>query len=299
VRLGRAGGFVTADALITLVERDAVEVVGREPAARAFALSARVARALWLGEIEPAALLAQEAVACFDLVGDERNAAVLRDNAGFALLQLGAFVPAETMLVDAIASAERLGLTTVLNDAKLHLGQFLARSLRIDEALRTLTEAMEGFIMQQDPIGEGLARLYRAGATHVGREHAAGAAEAKLALPLLEGVPPYRAGALGLIALMRIDSGDADGGYEAGVEAMRLLVACGGTIEGEAIVQIGYAEALRAKGDVEGSCRAIAAARDRLLARAERIEVPELRRGFMERIQEHGRILMRAGEWLA
>ncbi|HSO36558.1 MAG TPA: hypothetical protein VLT33_28730, partial [Labilithrix sp.] len=232
-------------------------------------------------------------------VGDERNAAMQRDHAGFALLQLGAFAASERMLVDAIASAERLGLATVLNDAKLHLGQFYSRSFRTEESVRTLSEAMDGFVAQQDPIGEGLARIYRAGSIHLSREHAAAAEEAKLALPLLEGAPPYRAAALGLIALMRIDAGDAEGAYQAGVEAMRLLEACGGTVEGEAIIRIGHAEGLRARGDLAASRVAIAAARDHLLARAAKIKSLELRRGFMERLQEHGRILMRAGEWLA
>ncbi len=299
VRLISAGNVSIGNALIGRVERDAKDVIGKEPAARAFALSAQVTRALWLGDIEAAALLAQEAVACFDLVGDERNAAMQRDHAGFALLQLGAFAASESMLVDAIASAERLGLATVLNDAKLHLGQFYSRSFRTDESVRTLTEAMDGFIAQRDPIGEGLARIYRAGAIHLSREHAAAAEEAKLSLPLLEGAPPYRAGALGLIALMRIDAGDAEGAYAAGMEAMQVLLACGGTVEGEAIVRIGHAEGLRAKGDIDGSRRAIAEARDHLLAKAGKIKSVELRRGFMERMQEHGRILMRAGEWLA
>ena len=298
VRFIAAGGIGIGNALIDRVERDAKDVIEKEPAPRAFALSARVTRALWVGDIEAAALLAQEAVACFDLVGDERNAAMQRDHAGFALLQLGAFVASESMLIDAIASAERLGLATVRNDAKLHLGQFYSRSFRTEESVRTLTEAMDGFIAQQDPIGEGLARIYRAGAIHLSREHAAAAEEAKLALPLLEGAPPYRAAALGLIALMRIDAGDADGAHAAGMEAMQVLQAYGGTVEGEAIVRIGHAEGLRAKGDIDGSRRAIAAARDHLLAKAGKIKSAELRRGFMERLQEHGRILMRAGEWL-
>ena len=293
------GGFEIADAMIKRVERDAKEVVEKEPAARAWALSSQVARALWLGDIEPAAMLAQEAIACFDLVGDERTAAMQRDHAGFALIQLGSFAASESLLLGAIASAERLGLVSVLNRAKLHLGQLYSRSLRKDDSVRTLTEAIDGFAAQHDPIGEGLARVYRAGAIHLGREHAAAAEEARIALPLLDGAPPYRAAALGLIALMRIDAGDAQGAYAAGAEGMKLLEACGGTIEGEALVHIGHAEGLRAKGDLEGSKVAIAAARDRLLARAAKIKTPELRRGFIERLQEHTRILMRAGEWLA
>ena len=299
VRLLTSGAFPIADALISRVERDAIDVVDSSPAAEAFSLGARVSRAMWLGDLEPAALLAQKAVATFDHVGDERNAAMQRDNAAYALLQLGQFSEAEALLHEAITSAERLGLTTVRNDAMMHLGQFYSRSLRTEESLRTLTDAMEGFIAQQDPIGEGLARAYRAGAMHLRRQSAAAAEEAALALPLLESAPPYRAGALGLIALMRIDSGDIKGGYAAGAEGMRILEEVGGTIEGEALVHIGHAEGLRARGEIDASRAAIIVARDRLLARAAKIKSPELRRGFMERLAEHGRILMRAGEWLA
>jgi eukaryotic-like serine/threonine-protein kinase len=299
LRFLMSGGFDIADSMISRVARHAKQVIDTEPAARAFALSARVSHAMWLGDIEKAATLAQEAIACFDLVGDVRNAAVQRDHAGFALIQLGAFAASESMLVEAIASAERLGLLTVVNKAKMHLGQFYSRSLRTEESVRTLTEAAEGFASQRDPFGEGLARVYRAGATHLTRDHAAAAAEAASALPLLEGAPPIRAAALGLIALMRIDAGDAQGAYEAGAEAMKILETYGGTVEGEALIYIGYAEGLRGKGDIEGSKKAVAAARDRLLARAAMIKTPELRRDFMERLREHTRILMRAGEWLA
>jgi hypothetical protein len=224
---------------------------------------------------------------------------VQRDNAGFALLQLGAFAAAEIMLVEAIHSASTLGLHTVVNRAKLHLGQFYSRSLRMDDSIKTLSEAAAGFASQQDPIGEVLARMYRAGAIHLGRDHASAVADAAAALPLLDGAPPYRAAGLGLMALMCIDAGDAKGAYDAGAEAMEILETYGGTVEGEALIHIGYAEGLRGRGDIEGSKKAIARARERLLARAAMIQTPELRRAFMERLAEHSRILMRAGEWLA
>ena len=84
-----------------------------------------------------------------------------------------------------------------------------------------------------------------------------------------------------------------------GPQPVEILEAYGGTVEGEALIHVGYAEGLRARGDIEGSKKAIQKARDRLLARASMIRTPELRRGFMERLAEHSRILMRAGEWLA
>jgi len=298
VRLLVAGSFESADGMIKRLDRDAEELVSEEPAARAFLLAARVARAIWLGDIEPAARLAAEAVECFETVGDLRNAASQRDNAGFALLQLGAFGPAEVALKDAVVSASRLGLRAVVNEAKLHLGQLYNRALRHDEAVQVLEEVIAGFAVQQDRVGEGRARAYLAGLRHLARDHASASKEAERALPFLEGSPPYKAAVLGLMALMRADDGDSEGAFEAGQEAMRLLREYGGTIEGEAIVYIGYAEGLRAKRDLEGSKVAITAARDRLLERASRISDPELRKGFLSQLREHQRILLRAGEWL-
>ncbi|MBX3188798.1 MAG: protein kinase [Labilithrix sp.] len=297
-RLILTSRFESADAMIARLQTDARDVVERDASARAFLLSARVAQALWLGDIEPAALLAEEAVACFDTVGDLRNAAAQRDNAGFALLQLGAFARAEGFLTDAIAAAERLGLLAILNEVKLHLGQLYNRMQRREDALRTLNAAIEGFAAQRDVVGEGRARAYRAGGFHLAKQHGAAAEEAALALPLLEGAPTYRAAVLGIMALMHADDGDAAAAFEAGDEAMSILRAYGGTVEGEAFVYLGYAEGLRARGDVEGSRAAIARARDRLLERAAKIKTPELRREFMDRLAEHTRILVRAGEWL-
>jgi len=297
-RLVLAGRFDIANAAISRLERDARKLVEDEPGARAFYLAARVARAMFLGDIDEGASLALEAVRCFDAVGDVRNAARQRDNAGFALLLLGAFERAEVVLKEAVTSAERLGLLAVALSAKLHLGQLYSRVQRFEDATRALTDCIHGFATLQDPLHEGLARVYLAGVNHQNGAHALGANEAEESLRFLDGAPPYRASILGFLAVMRADAGDTEGAHAAGNEAMRLLREFGGTIEGEAFAYLGYAEGLRAKGDVEGSKAAIAVARDRLLARAARIKDPELRRGFLEHLREHRRILGRAGEWL-
>ncbi|HEY8072944.1 MAG TPA: hypothetical protein VIF62_02510, partial [Labilithrix sp.] len=129
--------------------------------------------------------------------------------------------------------------------------------------------------------------------------HAKALEEAQRALVMLDALPTYRAPLLGLMALSRADRGDLDGAFEAASEAMRILDSVGGTLEGELLVRIAYAEGLRARGDVEGSKKAIREARDRLLERSKRIKNPEWRRQFLEKLGEHQRILMRAGEWLA
>jgi tetratricopeptide (TPR) repeat protein len=298
VRLVVAGLYDIADALLAPIERDASELVGKEPATRGFVLAAQVARANLRGDIEEASSLAQQAVACFDLVGDVRNATILRHHAGYALVQLGLFTMAESVLRDAIAAAEKLGLIGVANDARLHLGLVFVRTKRRDEAVATTRDAVAGYAMQRDRGGEGRARAYLAAAYQILKEHAAAEEEILQALPLLEQHPAYRAPLLGLMALALADKGDAEASYMAGSEAMRILERLGATVEGESVVRVGYAECLYAKGDVEGAKKAIAAARDRLLERANRIKNPEWRKNFLGTIQEHLRTLARAGEWL-
>src|SRR5258706_16364722 len=104
------------------------------------------------------------------------------------------------------------------------------------------------------------------------KDHATAEDELLKALPLVDKMPAYRASLLGLLALILSDKGDAAAAFMAGSEALRLFEEIGGTIEGESVVRIGYAEALNAKGDVQGAKKAVAAARDRLLARANRIK---------------------------
>jgi eukaryotic-like serine/threonine-protein kinase len=298
VRILGMGLFDVADALISRVERDGRAIMESDPAARAAVLAARVARVKWRGDIADAAKLAQEAVASFELVGDVRNAVDQRNLSGFCLMQLGAYNEAEAVLKEANDEAERLGLAVVVHETQLHLAQLYSRMQRKKEAIATCEQVIAAFAAQGDRANEGRARAYLVGVFHLAEEFAVATQEALKALPLLEHSPPYRASLLGLVAISRADKGDAQGAFEAGTEAMRLLERLGGTTEGESIARLGHAEGLYAIGDVEGAKKAIAIARDRLVSRANRIEKPEWRKYFLNRLQEHRRILARAGEWL-
>jgi eukaryotic-like serine/threonine-protein kinase len=300
--LGVAGVYEVADALLQPIERAAAST-GRaqpeEPAARAFLLSANVARASRQGDIERAAVLAQDAVVCFDLLGDVRNAARQRQSAGWALSELGAYTIAEGVLIETCRDAERLGLLSVANDAKLRLGHLYVRTNRAADAIRLTTEVIDGFAAQRDRFGEGRARAYLAGVHYFANELDAAEEEELRALPLLEDSVPYRAALMGFMTLTLLNKGaPGDAVYLAGTEAMRLLEAVGGVAEGEALIRLAYAEALFAKGDIAAAKAAISAARARLLARAAKIENPEYKRTFLAVVREHARTLMRAGEWL-
>ena len=296
--LGVAALYDIAGALLAPIERDEA-FIAAEPAARAFLLSANVARALWEGDLEKAATLAQSAIVCFELVGDARNAARQRQHAGWALSELGAYKASETVLRDARDAAERLGLATVANDVKLRLGHLYVRTSRSEEAVRTTQEVIATYAAQRDRVGEGRARAYLAGVHYFAGHNAEAESEELRALPLLEHAPPYRAALMAFMTLTLIHKGASpDEIYLAGSEAMRLLEQVGGVAEGEALIRLAYAESLHASGDLAGARTAIIAARDRLIARAATIKNAEHKYTFLHVVREHIRTLARAGEWL-
>ena len=299
VALGVAGLYETAGALLAPIDRDEA-FIAQEPAARAFLLAANVARASWEGDLERAATLAREAVTCFELLGDARNAARQRQNAGFALSELGAYAAAEAVLCEARDAAERLGLAVVANDAKLRLGHLYVRTNRRDDAVRTTREVIAAYAAQRDRVGEGRAWAYLAGVHYFANDPEAAEADARKALPLLEHAPPYRAPLMAFVTLTLFHKGaPPDEVFRAGSEAMQLREQIGGVAEGDALIRVAYAEALHYMGDVAGAREAIAAARDRLLMRASKINNAEYKRTFLSVVREHTRTLARAGEWLA
>ncbi len=292
------GQYDNATTLLSRVS-NAKELIEKEPAARAFLDAAGVAKAAWEGDLERAATLAQDAVVCFDLIGDVRNAARQRQKAGWALCELGMYVLAESVLQDARDSAERLGLVAVANEAKLQLVTLYARTGRAEDAVRIGKEVIASFSAQLDRAGEGRARAYLAGVHYFANEHVEAEIEELRALPLLEHSPPYRAALMAFMTLTLIHKGASpDEIFIAGSEAMRLLEQMGGVGEGEGIIRIAYAEALYARGDIEGAKAAVMAARDRLLQRAAKIKNAEYKRCFLGVVREHVRTLARAGEWL-
>jgi tetratricopeptide (TPR) repeat protein len=295
--LGVAGLYDVAGALLAPIDRDEA-FIATEPA-RAFYLSANVARASWEGDLERAARFAREAVACFDLLGDARNAARQRQNAGWALSALGAYTAAEVVLGEALAAADRFGLASLANDARLLLGHLYARTNRATEAIRTTQEVIAAYATQRDRVGEGRARAYLATVHYFANDTAAAEKEELRALPLLEHAPPYRAALMAFITLtLALRGAPPDTIYAAGAEAMQLLEEVGSVAEGEAVIRLAHAESLYAKGETERAKRAIADARDRLLARAASM-TPEYKRTFLGTVRENVRTLARAGEWLA
>jgi hypothetical protein len=80
---------------------------------------------------------------------------------------------------------------------------------------------------------------------------------------------------------------------------MSALQRSGGLFTGEGMVRLVYAEALYACGHHDMAREAIVAARERLLARAAKIDVPEWRDSFLHNVPDHAGTLELAEKWAA
>jgi tetratricopeptide (TPR) repeat protein len=252
-----------------------------DPAILARYAQARSVLALYAGDMAASARESERAVARFLLE---------RVNLGNAWTELGAYAEAEQETREALATADRLGLRTAALAATINLGFILTASGRCEEGVaieRSLTDRP----VQLAPRFETAARLYLARALDGTGQHAEAAAEAQRVLDLTERIPPLRAYALAVHARALLGCGVPERAAAAASQAMDLLTSLGGVDSGESLIRLTYAEALFAVGAQTEARAALAAARERLLARAERIGDPRLREKFLGTVPENARTL--------
>ena len=231
-----------------------------------------------------------------------RRAAALHDEAGYAgfavrayadlgvsLHGVGAHGEAERALAQARELADRTGTVHGTTFVQLHLGAALLEGGRLDEAeahLRDVEEACRraGEVHYAARAHVALARLHaRRG------EPAAAEREARRATDYPH-ARPVRAYANAVLAEALLAQGRPADALDAARQGQRLFDALGGVYEGDALIHLALAEALAAAGHPDEAARALAGARERLLARAARIEDAALRASFLG-LGDHARTL--------
>ena len=176
-----------------------------------------------------------------------------------------------------------MGLHELTAAVQHNLGRVLGLGGRTDEAARLEREAIASVRKQGEPRVEGVARTYLSEILAAGGDYAGAEAEAALAVETLWVAPSLRVAALGALARARLGRGDAERALEAAREAATELGALGEIEEGESSVRLTYAEALAHDGADAEARAALETARERLLARAARIEDGGLARALLER----------------
>ncbi len=297
-RLFYGGDFKVADGMLAWMELKGRDIMSHEPAVAGWVTYSRANRAMWLAETEEEVRLLEEAMKSFEAAGDLRNACVHRQNLGNGLSLFGAYDEAEKHLRQALEEANRMGLPGTALACKHNLGAVLSRKGNLAGGITLEREAIVGFRARGDAMFEGASAAYLALMLRLDEKPKDAEDQARRAVELLRHVPPLHATALAILALAVLDRQKFDEGYELAKKGMELFIEAGGVVEGESLVRLAYAEGLEATGRHDAARAAITVARDRLLARAEKIVDPGYRRGFLDRIREHAITLSRAGEWL-
>jgi tetratricopeptide (TPR) repeat protein len=261
---------------------------------RAWQLRLRARDAMLAGDSYAVAQAFQAAREHCERAGDMRRACTELANVGYSFVQLGEIERAEITLKGALAEGRRMGLRRVEAAALHNLGRVLGWTDRLDEAIRTESEAVSAFVAQSDRRLEGAARVYLAEILLTARDTTRALAEVRRAVELLEGESPVRPYALAVLARALRARGDTAAANAAIAEAMRGLDQLE---EGEAVVRLTHAELLLDGGEVNASAAraAIATAHDRLMARAAAISDEPTRRSFLTRVPENARTVALAG----
>lgn len=198
---------------------------------------------------------------------------------------------AEQALRSALAVAERMGLHPVITVALQNLGRVHRYRGAFEEDRRVQKLAIEAARKHEYLRLLGCSHVYLAELELSTGDVETAELEVRVGLESLSGAPPLRTSALGVLARVLLARGQVEEALRVATEAHGFLESLGSIEEGEAVVRLVSAEALAANGLHEEFARAIVSARERLLARADRISDVAGRERFLRGIADHARTL--------
>jgi tetratricopeptide (TPR) repeat protein len=288
---------LATEMLVHIAELEGSEEA-RQPTVAGRIANARAIEAMCQGDPAEGADLFGAAAAHFAEAADLRGACMMSMNAGFGLSELGAYAEAERTLRPTLAMAERLGVPFVAASTRQNLALPLEGLGSLEEARALQEAALEALRAQGDRRMAGASRIALASILGASGDLEQAERHARMAVDELAQVLPMRAKALGMLARVLLLARRETEALEAAHQAMDQMTALGSLDEGEALIRLVYAEALHATGAGAAADLAIAAARDRLFARAQKIADPSRRAGFLERVPENARTMALARAWL-
>jgi hypothetical protein len=254
-------------------------------------------RAAYAHEDPSNALAHSEAIqAIFDGIGSQLiflNMQLLR---GLNLWYLGAFARAEQTLEGITAADAALGM--VSSWRRFSLSWLRADRGALEEARALATQLSEYGHAHQFPLEEGRGRWVLAEVLRRMGDFEGAERELEAALGMV--VPLEHPGMLGTLSALRLAQGRSEEALTAAEDAVARCTTMGGCgMFRGAFVRLAHAEALHATGAHDAARHAIAAARARLFAIADRIADPEHKKSFLEEVPENARTLALAHAWLA
>src|SRR5262249_8101136 len=195
-----------AEALLRRAE-EVASLAGDDPAVTAEVLAARSRTALIAGDISGYLALIKAAQSSYEAAGDLREACIQSLNVGYAQIQLGLYEEAERALTQALAEADRLGLSTARTTGKNNLGLALSLQGRHEEARAAEEEAISLARAQGNRRMEAAARIYLGRMHTLAHDPARGAALSRAVADEEAVEPTFRAYALAAFAEAKMVEG--------------------------------------------------------------------------------------------
>jgi eukaryotic-like serine/threonine-protein kinase len=292
-----AGRLAEGDRLLERVVGIVEQIPDRAPQTTALVEQARAVQASARGD-QPACLRALESsAAAFEVAGDVRNLSTVRANIGFVVAELGVWERAESVLRDALADGQRLGLAEQEAVVQHNLGRVLAIRGDVAAGEQLERQAIESFVRHGEPRLEGLARAYLAEIKLLAGALAEAESCANAVLEVAQATPGARVMGLAVRARAQLAQGRAEEALASARDAHEQLQALGAIEEGDAMVRLAYAECLNATGAQAAAIMVIEDACRRLRDRAASISDPDLRKRFLCDVPVHARVLQHATSW--
>ena len=267
------------------------------PFVRAWIDVASAEIALHSGDLTAYVQHIHSAVELFTSASDLRNACMQRANLGNGFMQLGAYELAATALEESIGIAEPMQLAFISGMARANLGISLANLGRIDEGISSLTAGLEHSRIQGNVRAEAYAMTYLARMLARQNQFDVALASARQATQLAENVPGLRGFALAVQADILLTQGQPAAALELATAAMSILQELEGVEEGESLIRVVHALALRGLGHAQEGKRWLNLGRRGLRTKAARISDERWRRCFLENDPDNARLLRIAATW--
>ena len=286
------GRHAVADPLIVTIgalagERDAA----LDPRALGLLHQVRAVRASAAGDLGRCLTGLESALQSFEQAGDLRNACAVRTNLGYLYSELGDHQRAEAALRQALLASDRMGLFDLSAAALHNLGRVLGCGA---EAGRGRAAGAAGGRSVR-PSGRSPAR--GAGADLPGRDpdrptrlRGRGRGRWRRLSPRSLSLPRRRSRRSARWRGRASGRGIWPAASPPARDAHLALERLGEIEEGESMVRLTYAEALAAAGEQDQADAALATARERLLARADRVADPGWRHRFLHEVPVNARI---------
>jgi eukaryotic-like serine/threonine-protein kinase len=238
----------------------------------------------------------ETAIDQFTAAQDMRMVCQTQFDYGLACLALGAKDNAASILETVLGLAEPMALD-IVPAVKASLGLVLAHIGQLKDAAE-LTAAAEKAKIQPNPDVESACWLAIARVRKLNTDNDSALALAKKAVDISADLPGRRAHALAFFASLQIGRGHFDVALKSATEAFTTIERLGGIEEGEALIRLVYALALRAAGQEAEGRKRIAEARTRLYDMARRLGDTRWQNAFLTAAPDNARILSVASQWI-